>query len=145
MAAPAFTPYISFPGTADEAFHYYQEVFGGELEIGHYGDMPTTQFPMDPPAQAVAHAQLHDGLVTLAGGDSMPSPDGTMPGLTSQIYSFLISLDAVETGEALIGKLTDTGAEVTMAFAKAPWGDHYGRIRDRFGVQWDLLVPAGYV
>lgn len=75
----------------------------------------------------------------------MPSPDGTMPGLTSQVYSFLISLDAVETGEALIGKLTDTGAEVTMAFAKAPWGDHYGRIRDRFGVQWDLLVPAGYV
>ncbi len=142
MTAPSFSPYVSFPGTADEAFHYYHEVFGGELELRHYGDMPTDGFPFDPPPNAVSHAQLHGGLVTLAGGDGMCEPGGTLPALDSPVYWFLISLDTVAAAESLIARLTGTGAQVTLPFVKAPWGDHYGQLRDRFGVQWALVVPA---
>lgn len=138
----SFTPYISFPGNADAAFHYYQEVFGGELEIGHYGDFPTDGFPFTPPADAVSHAQLHGGLVTLAGGDAIAEDGQPLAPLESQVYSFLIGLDTVPEAERLIATLTAAGATVTMPFAVAPWGDHYGQVTDRFGVLWALVVPG---
>jgi PhnB protein len=140
--APSFTPYISFPGNADEAFHYYEEIFGGELEMGHYSDMPTAGFPFTPPPDAVSHAQLHGGLVTLAGGDGIAEPGGTLPPLDSPVYSFLIELATVEAAESVIERLTSTGSQVAMPFAKAPWGDHYGQITDPFGVLWALVVPG---
>ena len=38
--------------------------------------------------------------------------------------------------EELIGRFTAAGGEVSMPFEKAPWGDHYGQVTDRFGVLW---------
>ena len=60
------TPYIAFPGNAREALEYYREIFGGTLDLMTYDGMPDMGFT--PPPGAVAHAQLHGGLVTLAGG-----------------------------------------------------------------------------
>jgi PhnB protein len=137
-----FTPYIMFPGNADEVFHYYQAIFGGELQIGHYSDVDTSKFPFDPPAEAVSHAELDGGLIHLAGGDGIAGPGRTLPPLDSDVYSFLIGLDSVPEAEALIAKLTGTGATVSMPFALAPWGDHYGQVTDRFGVMWAIVVPG---
>ena len=39
MSVKSYT-YISFPGTAKEAFEYYHSIFGGELEILTYGQFP---------------------------------------------------------------------------------------------------------
>jgi PhnB protein len=142
MAAPQFSPYVSFPGNAEEAFHYYHEVFGGELELGHYRDFPTEGFPFVPPPESVSHAQLHGGLVTLAGGDAICEPGQTAPPVSSDVYSFLIGLDTVPEAEALIETLTSTGAAVSMPFGPAPWGDHYGQVTDRFGILW-ARVAAG--
>ncbi|MGY5766003.1 VOC family protein [Brachybacterium sp. DNPG3] len=141
MAAPQFSPYISFPGNAAEAFEEYRELFGGELEIMTYdrfGDL--SGFPFTPPPGAVAHAQLHGGLVTLAGGDGMAAAGDELPPLGSDVYSFLIGLDTVEEARALIEKLVAAGGGVAMPFELAPWGDHYGQVKDRFGVLWAIVV-----
>lgn len=141
MPAPQFSPYISFPGNAAEAFAYYAEIFGGELEISTYDDFPAMEMPFTPPPGAVAHAQLHGGLVTLAGGDGMAMEEGqVLPGLESEVYSYLIGLDTVEEARALIETMTSSGAEVAMPFELAPWGDHYGQVKDRYGVLWALVV-----
>lgn len=143
MAAPQFSPYVSFPGNAAEAFAHYHEVFGGELDIMSYDDFPDLSgFPFTPPPGSIAHAQLSGGLVTLAGGDGMAPAGEELPPLTSEVYSFLIGLDTVEAAEALIEKLTSTGSEVAMPFEPAPWGDHYGQIKDQFGVLWAIVVPG---
>lgn len=141
MAAPQFSPYISFPGNAAAAFEQYRELFGGELEIMTYdqfGDL--SGFPFTPPPGAVAHAQLHGGLVTLAGGDGIAPPGEELPPLGSNVYSFLIGLDAVDEAEALIEKVTAAGGSVAMPFELAPWGDHYGQVKDQFGVLWAIVV-----
>ncbi|MFC0673652.1 VOC family protein [Brachybacterium hainanense] len=141
MPAPQFSPYISFPGNAAEAFSYYHEIFGGELDIMKYDDFPDLSgFPFAPPAGAVAHAQLHGGLVTLAGGDGISTDGSELPAITNDVYSFLIGLDTVEDAHALIEKLTASGASISMPFELAPWGDHYGQVTDRFGVMWALVV-----
>lgn len=137
---PSSTPYISFPGNAAEAMSYYQEVFGGTLDVMTYGDMPMEGMPFTPPPAAVAHAQLQGGLVTLAGGDDIgesPQP------LDGSAYSLMLMPASVDEGRALFEKLTATGATVEMPFELAPWGDHYGQVKDRFGVLWQVDVgPA---
>ncbi|UQN28637.1 VOC family protein [Brachybacterium kimchii] len=139
MASPAFAPYISFPGTADEAFRFYADVFGGELQISHYGAFPTEGFPFQPPQDAVAHAELHGGRITLTGGDAV-GPD--QPEVASDVYSFLIGLETTAEANTLIDALVSGGGRVAMPFALAPWGDHYGQVTDRFGVLWAFVVPG---
>ncbi|MBM7368523.1 VOC family protein [Gordonia hydrophobica] len=138
MASHSFSPYVSFPGNAAEAFTFYHEVFGGSLDLQKYGDTDTTGFPFTPPPDAVAHAQLSGGLITLAGGDGF----GDDQHLTSDVYSFLIGLESVAEAESLIAVLTGRGSEIAMPFALAPWGDHYGQVRDPFGVLWALVVST---
>ena len=145
MPAPSFSPYISFPGNAAEAFEYYREVFGGELEIQVYGDFPDLSgFPFTPPPAAVAHAQLHGGLVTLAGGDGMAGPGDELPPLESEVYSFLIGPDSVDAARSLIDALVSSGGSIAMPFELAPWGDHYGQVTDRFGVLWAIVVEGDH-
>lgn len=133
---PTSTPYITFSGNAAEVLSYYQEVFGGELDLMTYDSLPSMGF--DPKPGTVAHAQLHGGAVTLAGGDDI-RPESSSS-LDSEVYSFLLMPESVSEAEALIEKLTSTGGEVTMAFEKAPWGDHYGQVKDRYGVSWQFDV-----
>ncbi|MDO5661599.1 MAG: VOC family protein [Brachybacterium sp.] len=141
----ASSPYISFPGNAAEAFEFYAEVFGGQLDLTRYGDLPPMEgMPFLPPDEAVAHAQLTGGALTLAGGDSFAegcSGEGHLP-LASNVYSILLSPGSVEEGETLIQRIADGGGEIVMPFLKAPWGDHYGQVRDRFGLQFAINVAG---
>ncbi|MGO2824472.1 MAG: VOC family protein [Brachybacterium alimentarium] len=136
---PSSTPYISFPRNAAEAMPYYQEIFGGTLDLMTYGDNPMEGMPFTPPPEAVAHAQLQGGLLTLAGGDDIG--DSPVP-LDGSAYSLMVMPGSVADAEALINQLTSTGARIEMPFAEAPWGDHYGQVKDRFGVLWQIDVPG---
>lgn len=137
----AFTSayYLSFPGTAAEAFPFYRDVFGGELDLMTYGDNPMEGLPFDPDPAAVAHAQLTAPGLTLTGGDAMGAD---LPALTSDVYSILLTFDTVDEAQALLDRLVADGGDRAMPFAQAPWGDHYGQVHDRFGLRWDVTVPA---
>ena len=130
---------IDFPGNAAEAFAFYESIFGGRLDITRYGDLELSGMPFDPPADAVAHAQLTTEGFSLCGGDSMAD---TPPVLESDVYSFMLAPESVEAARDLIERLKAEGGAVVMPFEKAPWGDFYGQVRDRFGVLWHLNVPA---
>lgn len=134
------SPYIAFPGNAAEAFPYYAELFGGELMLMKYEDMPSMDgMPFTPPPGAVAHCVLTAPGLTLSGGDAMGED---MPGLESEVYSFLLTFDTVEEARAFIEKIVDGGGEILMPFEPAPWGDTYGQVKDRFGVKWDVNVEG---
>ena len=138
--AARFSPYISFPGNAADAFPYYRDLFGGRLEVMTYAQFPSMEgFPFTSPPEAVAHATMESPSITLTGGDGMG--DG-LPPLRSDVYSFLLSFDTTEEATGFIDKVTSTGGEVAMPFEMAPWGDHYGQVRDRFGIRWDVNVPG---
>ncbi|SDB81408.1 PhnB protein [Raineyella antarctica] len=138
MPTTAWT-YISFPGNAREAMTLYQDVFGGELRIMSYGDMPMEGMPFEPDPTSVAHASLESGNIRIAGGDN---PGQEQDSLRSDVYSMLVGTDTAEEGQRLIDALTSRGGEVTMPFVRAPWGDTYGQVRDRFGVIWAFAAPG---
>lgn len=132
--------YIAFLGNAKEAFEYYHDVFGGELNLLTYGDMPPMEgMPFEPDPTSVAHAVLTLDGGTIAGGDAMPGEDYHVKG---SIYSLLYNLDDVDKARGLIERLAADGGEIGLPFEESPWGSHYGQVFDKFGVMWAFDVEA---
>lgn len=132
-------PYINFPGNGAEVLTHYHEILGGTLDIERYGDTPG-DFPFTPPPDALAHGRLVAGAITITGGDDLGEPNGR--NLEDDIHSFLLESDDITEATELIGRFLDAGATEAMAFEPAPWGDHYGQVKDRYGVLWAFVVPA---
>ncbi len=116
MTAPV--PYLLLDGRAREALERYAEVFGGEVEL------------LESDGR-VGHGSL-DGPVRLHAADVEPGePAWRLDG------GFLALLGAAEP-EVLarwFDGLAD-GGTVEAALGLQPWGDHEGRVVDRFGVRW---------
>jgi len=125
--------YFALPGTTAEAMTHWHQVFGGDLVIVRYGDMPLEGLPFEPDPQAVAHATLTLDVGYIAGSDAMD--DGSYP-ITGTAYSLLYTTDTADEARGYIQALLDGGGTVGMPFEKAPWGDWYGQVFDRFGVMW---------
>jgi PhnB protein len=127
--ASRLNPYLSFRDDARQAMEFYQEVFGGKLDLntfGQYGDSNA------PGADNIMHAQLEtDRGFTLMASDMPPGMDFN-PG-----NNITISLSG-EDEQELRGywdKLSD-GGNVSMPLEKQMWGDIYGQLTDKFGVPW---------
>ena len=89
MPQPQNSPYVAFPGNGQEVLTHWQELFGGELEMMTYDEIPDLSgFPFTPPRGAVAHGTLTGGLFTVSGGDAIGGPGDELPPLGSDVYSF---------------------------------------------------------
>ena len=128
-------PNITFGGNAREALEFYQSVFGGELDISPWGDMP--DMPGNSPEM---HDKVMHGMLTVSDGITIMAAD--MPD-SSGPQGAPISVSLSGEDEAQLSgwwqKLSD-GAEITAPFEKAPWGDTFGMLVDRFGVRWLVNV-----
>jgi PhnB protein len=130
-------PYISFRDNARQALEFYQDVFGGKLNVntfGQYGD------PNAPGGDNVMHGQLDtDNGFTLMAADTPPGMD-----FNEAAGNMTISLSGDDEQElrGYWDKLSD-GGTVTMPFEKQMWGDLFGMCTDKFGVPWmvDVVVP----
>ena len=111
------------------------------LDIITYGEQLDrgAQFPFDPPRDAVAHGTL-TGPFTLGGGDDLQH---SAEKLERGVFGFTAEVESPEEGEQLIEKLTRGGGKVTMPFAKAPWGAHFGVVEDKFGLAWNISTGDG--
>ena len=129
-------PYISFRDTAKQAMEFYQTVFGGELNLSTFGEFQASDDPAE--TDKIMHGQLTSpsGLV-LMGADTPNRMDYT-PG-----DNFSISLSGDDETElrGFWDKLAVDGT-VTQPLEKAPWGDSFGMLNDKFGVTW-LVNIAG--
>lgn len=130
--------YIALPGTTAEAMEHWHDVLGGELQIMRYGDMTLEGMPFEPDPDAVAHSTLvlPDGAGIIAGGDAM-DPENEYP-VRGTAYSLLYTTDTPEQAREIIDRFLAGGGSVGMPFERAPWGDWYGQVFDRFGVMWAL-------
>jgi PhnB protein len=126
-------PYITFAGNAREAMEFYHSVFGGELDVSTYGEMP--DMPGNSPEihDQLMHAMLTvSESITLMGADM---PDS--PGPKGSPISIALSGDDEQQLRAWFDGLAD-GGEVLEPMEIAPWGSLFGMLHDRFGVHWML-------
>ena len=130
-------PYLAFNGTAREAMDFYHDVFGGELTMQTFAEGGMAEDPAD--TDRIMHAQLEaPNGITLMGSDSASSM-GTPPAESSISISLSGDDEAELTG--YWQRLAD-GGTVTMPLEKAPWGDQFGMVKDRFGTEWMVNIAG---
>ena len=133
--ASRLNPYLNFDGTTRQAMEFYRDVLGGELTISTFGEFGAT----DAPADGVMHAQLvTDAGYCLMASDVPPHMAG------GEVHNGTLSISG-DDGEALRGywdRLADEGT-VTMPLEKQMWGDEFGMLTDRFGVDWMVNIAQG--
>lgn len=131
------SPSLVFNGQAREAFDFYKSVFGGELSLNEFGPMAEES---GFPAEAIMHAQL----VTEAGW-SLMGDDSTLPGdeVVRGGSTIMVWGDDQATLEQQFAKLAESGT-IGQPLEKQFWGDVYGDVTDRYGIQWGFNIsPAG--
>lgn len=132
----ALHAYRFFSNTCREAMTHYQQVFGGELDVMSFEDLPPgEERPEGVDPNLVMHAALTfpDGSLLMASDD--PSGDGG-PVKGVSIYH---SAASVGDGERVFGALAE-GGTVEMPFEEVFWAERFGSCVDRFGTSWMVGV-----
>lgn len=129
--------YLTFNGNCEEAFLFYQSVFGGEFPyIGKFKDMPQDDVnKMDPEmGEKIMHVSLPISKETcLMGSDT----GGEWAASFKEGNNFSVSITASSKEEAdrLFTGLS-AGGNVTMPMDTTFWGDYFGMWQDKFGINW---------
>jgi PhnB protein len=125
-------PYLFFPGNAEEAINFYQEVFGGQVDITRLGDVD----PNAPAGQRnlVVNAQLTGGDLTLRAADRED---------TSTEPQTRVELSLISTDEARLRIVFDSlagGGTVRTKLDRQFWGDIFGAVTDKYGIGWQINI-----
>ena len=129
-------PYLSFKSNAREAMEFYKTVFGGKLTISTFKEYHASQDPSED--TKVMHSVLEaDNGITFMASDT----PNRMEYKAGTNYSMSLSGDNEAELKGYFEKLL-AGGNVTMPLEKAPWGDTFGMLTDKFGVAW-LVNIAG--
>ena len=137
--------YLNFPRNTEEAFNFYKSVFGGEFTspIARFGDIPSSA-EMPPLAEEDKNLVMHVALPILGGhllmGTDAPESMNFRVITGNNVY---ISLhpDTREETRHLFKALSE-GGKVEQELQEMFWGDYYGSICDKFGVQWMFICSA---
>jgi PhnB protein len=131
----AVNPYLNFAGNTEEAFRFYQSVFGGELRIARFKDFPGNPMGVsDKDLDKIANVALpllNDSM--LMGTDMLECFGQKLT--EGNNFSIALEADSAEEAEKLLNALAD-GGKVEMPLAKTEWAEKYGMCSDKFGVQW---------
>lgn len=129
-------PYINFNGNAREAFEFYQSVLGGKLEMHTFGDFHTSEDPTEQ--DNIMHAML-----TLDNGEALQGADTPHIMEYKEPCGFSVSLNGsdAETLRSQFEKLAD-GGTVHVQIEKQVWGDEFGMVTDKYGINWLVNIHA---
>lgn len=129
------SPYLNFAGNTREAMEFYHDVFGGRLDVLTFGDMSLD----DMPAEGVMHAALVTDQFSLFASDATPGAEQSWNG--TRVYLAFMG-DDVETLTVWFYRLAEHG-RISMPLEKQMWGDTYGQVVDRFGIEWMVNISGG--
>ncbi len=136
-------PYLNFNGKTEEAFRFYEKALGGKLtEIHRFGSMPSHGGPeLTPEQQALV---LHVGLELPDGQMIMASDmiEGMGPArVEGNNVSISVHPDNRQEADRIFKALAQ-GGTITMPIVDQFWGDYFGSLIDRFGINWMVNYSA---
>lgn len=129
--------YLTFNGNCEEAFTFYQSVFGGEIPyMGRFGEMPADSGHTLAPEEAnkIMHVSLPISKETMLMGSDTAGEWGSKFSAGNN-FSISISTDSKEEADRLFAGLS-AGGQVTMPMNSTFWGDYFGMFTDKFGIGW---------
>lgn len=129
-------PYLIFNGNCEEAFLFYQSVFGGDFAyIGKFKDMPADENCPPPSAEEanrIMHVSLPLGNTVLMGSDSTSQSGDAIIGTN---FSVSINTDSRAEADKLFNGLS-AGGNAFMPMSDTFWGAYFGMFTDKFGINW---------
>jgi PhnB protein len=130
MSEITLEPYLFFRGQAREAMEFYKNIFGGELNMMSYGDNPDMPIPEGSMVKKdwVMHASLKGDLNLMASDTEKASAKAAKVDLS------IGGSDEVRMRE-MFAKLSTEG-EIITPLRKEFWGDIFGSLTDKYGVNW---------
>ncbi|MDQ1120432.1 MULTISPECIES: VOC family protein [Pseudoxanthomonas] len=133
-------PYLFFNGNCRDAMRFYAQTLGGAVvAMATVGEAPPDARMPGMPDEAVMHAMVIAGGVTLMASDACPPQDYTPPhGMTVSLQ-----LDDVAQAERLYAALAE-GAQIQLPLGPTFWSPGFAMLTDRFGTPWmlNVVVPA---
>jgi PhnB protein len=132
--ATRLNPYINFKDNTRQAMEFYKAVFGGKLTMSTFEEYHASQDPAE--AKKIMHAVLEseDSIYFMASDtpNRMEYKTGT---------NMRMSLSGEDEAKlkGYFEKLS-AGGTVTMPLEKSPWGDMFGMVIDKFGVEWMVNI-----
>jgi len=131
--------YFTFNGNCEEAFIFYRSVFGGDFPyLGRYKDMPGEGGKKieGKDGERIMHVSLPISKETMLMG-SDTGGEGASSFSQGNNFSISINTDTKEEADRLFNGLS-SGGSVTMPMNKTFWGDYFGMLTDKFGINWML-------
>lgn len=125
------SPHLSFPGTCEEALHFYEQVLGAKIQyISRYQDTPVgAEFPPEFGGKII-HATFTVGNSRIMASDAPHDRYSVTHGI-----AICVETNNAEEGEKACNALL-AGGEVHMPFQKTFWSPGFGTGRDKYGIPW---------
>ena len=132
------TPFLWFDDNAEEAANYYTSVFDDSKvgSIVRYSKAAAEVSGMEEGSAMTVPFKISGmNFVALNGGPAFK---------LNPSISFFVYLKTGAEVEKLWNKLSD-GGKILMALDKYPFSEKYGWLEDKFGVSWQIMIPAGEI
>lgn len=128
-------PHINFNGNAEEAFIFYQSVFGGKfIRIMRYKDLKTPGFTIpESEENKIMHISLSIGGNQLMGNDVPEFMGRTNENENRSKIS--IATESKDEADKIFNGLS-VGGQIEMPMGESPWGSYFGMFRDKYGIEW---------
>lgn len=127
-------PYLNFKDNARAAMNFYHGVFGGDLNVSTFGESGS----QDP---AEKDKVMHSQIFVPNGFALMASDTPAQMGEPRANGTISLSGDDDAMLRGYWDKLRQ-GGTIAMPLEKAPWGDSFGMVIDKFGVAWFVNITA---
>jgi len=130
-------PHINFNGNAEEAFLFYQSVFGGEFsKIIRFKDLAGTGFEVAKEEEnKLMNIALSIGDNVLIGND-VPQFMGRVSEEENRSKIAIFAESRAEADHIFLG--LSAGGSVEVPMADSPWGSYFGMLRDKYGIEWTI-------
>jgi len=140
----AINPWINFNGNAEEAFHFYKSVFGGEFtKVIRFKDLASAEFPV-PASEAdkIIHIALPIGKQNILIANDVPEFMGRVSENENR-SKIAIAAESREEADHLFNGLS-AGGDVEGPIGDSPWGTYAGMFRDKYGIEWIIEFDPNY-
>jgi PhnB protein len=133
---PVLDSYLFFNANCAEAMRFYQQTFGGKLDLIKGAEAPAGSTPPGM-EDLIMHARLEIDGRSLMASDWMDTTP--YPGMHG--FSLSLGYTSVEEAQRIFAVLAD-GGKVNMPMSPTFWSQSFGMLIDRFGTPWMIGGPS---
>jgi PhnB protein len=133
---PTINPWINFNGNAEEAFRFYQSVFGGEFtKLVRFKDLASAEFPVaEQEENKIMRIVLPIGQNNVLIANDVPEVMGRVSENENR-SKISVTAESKAEAEKLFNGLS-AGGKIEMPMGDSPWGTYFGMFRDKYGIEW---------